>query len=160
MSRRRERELLRIGWREWLRLPALGVDLIKAKVDTGARTSALHADELELFETDEGPRVRFVIHPRQRSHEGAVVATADVQEMRRITSSNGVAQLRPVIETTIDLGGIEWPIELTLTSRDVMGFRMLLGRQAIRGHALVDPGRSFLTRKGPARKARRKQSSK
>jgi hypothetical protein len=91
--------------------------------------------------------VRFTIHPKQRSKRGAVTATALLVDQRRVRSSNGTQETRPVIETVVDIGGEQWPIELTLTSRDVMGFRMLLGRQAMRGHALVDPGRSFLTRK-------------
>lgn len=141
-----------IGWREWLRLPDLGVKLVKAKVDTGARTSSLHAEDVELFTRGGHRMVRFTIHPKQRSSRGAVTATARLLEERRVRSSNGHQEVRPVIETTVDVGDVTWPIELTLTSRDVMGFRMLLGRQAMRGHVVVDPARSYVTRKVKTRK--------
>ena len=136
-----------IGWREWLRLPDLDIKLIKAKVDTGARTSALHAEDIELFQRGGHPMVRFVVHPKQRSRRGAVHSIAPLADQRPVRNSGGHTELRPVIITPIDVGGVVWPVEITLTRRDVMGFRMLLGRQAIRGHALVDPGRSYLTRK-------------
>lgn len=135
-----------IGWREWLHLPDLGVRWVKAKVDTGARTSALHADQIETFRRAGRDMVRFVVHPVQRSKRRAVKATAELLDMRAVRSSNGKSETRPVIETAIDVGGDLWVAELTLTKRDVMGFRMLLGRQAIRGHALVDPGKSYLKR--------------
>lgn len=136
-----------VGWREWVRLPDLGVRLVKAKIDTGARTSSLHADDVR-FLTRGGKRlVRFVIHPKQRTSRGAIEATAPLLDMRRVRSSNGMTELRPVIRTQLDVGGECWAIELTLTLRDLMGFRMLLGRQALQGRAIVDPGRSFLTRK-------------
>jgi len=136
-----------VGWREWVRLPDLGVRLVKAKIDTGARTSSLHADDIR-FVTRGGKRmVRFVIHPKQRTSRGAIEATAPLVDLRRVRSSNGMTELRPVIRTPVDVGGDCWVIELTLTRRDLMGFRMLLGRQALRGHAIVDPGRSFRTRK-------------
>ena len=136
-----------VGWREWVALPELGIALIKAKVDTGARTSALHARDIEYFRRKKKRWVRFTVHPKQRSTKKAVTCVAPLVEERTIRSSNGVAQVRPVIATQIDVGGEVWEIELTLTDRDVMGFRMLLGRQAVRGHALVDPGTSFATRK-------------
>lgn len=148
-----------IGWREWLALPDLHVDRIKAKVDTGARTSALHAEELEYVLRDGSTWVNFVVHPEQHSRKSRVVATALLLEEREVRSSNGKEELRPVIETTVRLGALEWTIEVTLTRRDVMGFRMLLGRQAVRGHGLVDPGRSFLNGKTLLRAsgARRRQ---
>lgn len=136
-----------VGWREWLKLPELGIELIKAKVDTGARTSALHAEQIRFVRRGGRRYVRFVVHPRQRSKTPEVETVALLHDERIVRSSNGVQQLRPVILTEVDIGGAIWPIELTLTSRDVMGFRMLLGRQAIRGHALVDPGLSYVTRK-------------
>lgn len=141
-----------IGWREWLRLPDFGVDLIKAKIDTGARTSSLHAFDLSFFARGGRRMVRFKIHPKQRSSRGEVEVTARLVDVRRVRSSSGESEMRPVVVTTVDLGGDRFPIELTLTRRDVMGFRMLLGRQAIRGHAVVDPGRSYLTRKLRKRK--------
>ena len=149
-----EREV--IGWREWIALPDLGVPWLKAKVDTGARTSALHAEELERLEIDGRPALRFTLFPEQRSRAGAIVATAPLIDERYITSSNGSRQLRPVIQTLLEIGGQRWEIELTLSSRDVMGFRMLLGRQAVRRRCLVDPGASFLTRQRKARPKRRR----
>jgi len=136
-----------IGWREWLALPDLHVERIKAKVDTGARTSALHAEELEYVRRNGQTWVNFVVHPEQHSRKARVAATAPLLEEREVRSSNGREELRPVIETTVRLGALEWVIEVTLTRRDVMGFRMLLGRQAVRGHGVVDPGRSFLNGK-------------
>lgn len=136
-----------VGWREWLRLPELGVSLIKAKVDTGARTSALHAENVRIVRRGDDRLVHFTIHPRQRSKRLAIEAVATLLGERRVKSSSGSLELRPVIVTRVNVGGIEWPIEITLTRRDVMGFRMLLGRQALRRHAIVDPGRSYVTRK-------------
>lgn len=133
-----------IGWREWLALPELGVPGLKAKVDTGARSSALHAFDVELIERQGSARVRFKIHPLQRNSIEVITAEADLVDQRTVRSSGGHEQLRPVIHTVVKLGEWQWSIELTLTNRDVMGFRMLLGRQAIRQRFLVDPGRSFL----------------
>lgn len=133
-----------IGWREWIALPELGVDRIKAKIDTVARSSALHAFNIKRFERDGVRWVRFGIHPRQRSAKGEVVAEAPVLEYRRVRSSGGHETNRPVILTTMAWKGLAWQVELTLASRDAMGFRMLLGRQAIRGRMVVDPGSSFL----------------
>lgn len=141
------REKAVIGWREWLRLPQLGVDLIKAKVDTGARTSALHADDIRIVRRGGRRFVRFTVHPKQRSRRVAVEAIAPLVAERRVRSSSGDSEVRPVIVTRVNVGGDEWPIEISLTRRDVMGFRMLLGRQALRGHTVVDPGRSYVTRK-------------
>lgn len=153
MSRRHD-EVLVVGWREWLRLPELGVRQIKAKVDTGAATSALHAEELRFVRRGEKRYVRFVLHPIQRQRGRGIEAKALVVGERKVKSSNGEVELRPVIRTRVDIGGRLWPIEVTLTRRDVMGFRMLLGRQALRGQALVDPGRSFLTRKVKTKRRR------
>ncbi|MGH8274324.1 MAG: ATP-dependent zinc protease family protein [Gammaproteobacteria bacterium] len=142
----------RVGWREWVGLPRLGVALIKAKIDTGARTSALHATNIEIYTTQTGnQRVRFTVWPEQRSRRGAVAATAPLKGERLIRSSNGAAERRPVVTTVVDIDGQQWPIELTLTSRDMMGFRLLLGRQALRGHAVVDPAKSYRTRRKSSR---------
>lgn len=137
-------ELPVIGWREWVRLPELGVARIKAKVDTGARTSALHAFDLERFTMAGTPWVRFCVHPVQRDSHTTVEVTAPLIDERKVRSSSGKATVRPVIRTLVRLGEHRFPLELTLVRRDVMGFRMLLGRQAIRRRFLVDPGRSFL----------------
>ncbi|MEQ8841637.1 MAG: RimK/LysX family protein [Acidimicrobiales bacterium] len=132
-----------IGWREWVGLPDCGVPRIKAKVDTGARTSALHAFSLEEFVEGDTLWVRFEVHPDQRSSEGAVIVTAPIVEHRRIRSSNGTVQNRPVIRTTLEAVNHRIPIDVTLTNRDEMGFRMLIGRAALRKRFLVDPTRSY-----------------
>lgn len=132
-----------IGWREWLALPGLGVDRIKAKVDTGARTSALHAFGLERFERDGRTMVRFEAHPVQRDTSVRIPVEAELTDRRKVRTSSGDQTLRPVIWTDVELMGRRWEIELTLIRRDPMGFRMLLGRQAVKGRFLVDPGRSF-----------------
>lgn len=133
-----------IGWREWVALPTLGVHAIKAKVDTGARSSALHAFAVERFEQAGRPMVRFQAHPIQRNDDYIVTAEAALLEEREVRNSGGQAELRPVIETLVQVGRAVWAIELTLTNRDEMGFRLLLGRQAVRRRYLVDPGRSYL----------------
>jgi hypothetical protein len=133
-----------IGWREWIVLPRLGIPRIKAKVDTGARSSAIHAFNIKSFQRGGQAFVRFQIHPVQHSRAKLVTVETELIDERSVRSSIGKAQLRPVIRTPIVLGHRRWPIEITLTDRDAMGFRMLLGRQAIRKHFLIDPGRSYL----------------
>ena len=133
-----------IGWREWITLPDLGIDRIKAKIDTGARSSSLHAYDIRGFKRGRASWVRFRVHPVQRNHRVAIEAEARVIGKRTVRTSSGHDSLRWVIETDVLLGGERWPIEMTLTRRDAMGFRMLLGRQAVRGHFLVNPDRSFL----------------
>lgn len=144
MAKRVRPPLLVLGWREWVSLPDLDIPRVKAKVDTGARTSALHAIRIRPFEADGRRMVRFVVHPRQRSTAREVVCEAPVLGERLVRSSSGRAERRFVIATTLAVAGVRHRIELTLTSRDAMGFRMLLGRQALRGSYLVDSGRSFL----------------
>jgi hypothetical protein len=139
----KRRELPIVGWREWVALPDLGVQAVKAKVDTGARSSSLHAFDLEVVERDGTSFVRFGICPYQRSRYGIVLAEAEVFEERKVRSSSGHARTRPVIRTTLELVGRSWPIELTLARRDQMGFRLLLGREAVRNRMLVDSGRSY-----------------
>ena len=133
-----------IGWREWVSLPELGLEQIKAKIDTGARTSALHAVDIHVFEQDGRQRVRFRVHPHQRETGQTSLLEADLIERRQIRSSNGHAETRPVILTPVRIDGYEWSIEVTLTNRRSMGFRLLLGRQSMRERFWVDPGRSFL----------------
>ena len=134
-----------IGWREWVALPDFNVEAIKAKIDTGARSSALHAFNLKRFRRRGKRMVRFQIHPIQRTSRGALEVEAEVIEDRQVRSSNGKVERRPVIRTSVRMHNRDWEIELTLTSRDEMGFRMLLGRHALRGQFIVDPGRSFRT---------------
>ena len=136
-----------IGWREWVGLPDLGIDQIKVKVDTGARTSSLHAFKITPFTKDNAQYVRFFVHPLQRRRKPEIECTALVVDQRTVTDSGGNATERYVIRTTLWIGEKQWPIELTLTNRDEMGFRMLLGRQAIRRRCVVDPGRSFTFKK-------------
>ncbi len=132
-----------IGWREWVTLPDLEVERIKAKIDTGARTSALHAFNIEQFTQQGQDWVRFTIQPYQHNDTDKRVCTCPVRESRVVTNSGGTREQRFVIETQLTLGAQSWPIEVTLTNRDQMGFRMLLGRTAIRRHCVIDPGKSF-----------------
>ncbi|MBA2117929.1 ATP-dependent zinc protease family protein [Bremerella alba] len=134
-----------IGWREWVQLPQLGIAKVKAKIDTGARSSSLHAYDLKYEERDGIQWVRFKVHPRQRSSADQVVAESPVLEFRKVRSSNGHVTKRPVILTMVELLGELCEIEITLANRDSMGFRMLLGREAIRGRLLVDSGASYLS---------------
>lgn len=143
-AKSKAQQLPLIGWRENLILPDLGIKSIKAKIDTGARTSALHAVDCHEFIHEGKTMIRFGIHPLQRNNKETVLAVAELMEYRKITNSGGHAQTRPVILTTVHLGEHQWQVELTLTNRDVMGFRMLLGRQAVKNRFAVDPGKSFL----------------
>ncbi|MHC4925652.1 MAG: ATP-dependent zinc protease family protein [Planctomycetota bacterium] len=136
-----------LGWREWVALPDLGVSRIKVKVDTGARSSAIHAYDLHLFRKADGPWVRFTLHPIQRDTKVTTRAECPIKEFRRVRSSSGQMEMRPVIETTLRVQDKDVPMELTLARRDEMGFRMLLGRSAVRNRFLVHPGRSFLAGK-------------
>lgn len=132
-----------IGWREYISLPQLNIEQIKVKIDTGARTSALHAFHVKTYQEGNQTMVKFQVHPIQRQTKTTIDCIAPLLEYREVTNSGGHSQKRPVISTPIKLGEYQWDIELTLTNRDVMGFRMLLGRQAIKKRFLVDPGHSF-----------------
>jgi len=133
-----------IGWREWAALPELGIERIKAKVDTGARTSALHAFKVESFSQDGIAKVRFSIHPDQHDLSIIKECTANLLDERNVTDSGGHTECRPVILTPIRLGNITKDITITLTNRDTMKFRMLLGRTAMNGSFIVDPQLSYL----------------
>ena len=139
-----EMKPLILGRREWVALPDLGLFAIKAKVDTGARTSALHAEAIEVFGPSSKPRVRFLIHPLLEKPEVAVWCEAELLGEREVMNSSGERETRFIISTRLSVGVREWPIELGLTNRGGMAHRMLLGRQAIRPGMLVDPARSFL----------------
>ena len=159
MTKTRHRSRAVLGWREWIELPELCVTPIKAKLDTGARSSALHAMDLEITEAGGATVASFVLHPAQRSAAGAVRVQWPVRGFRRVRSSNGRVETRPLIVTVARAARVEWPIEVTLASRDEMGFRMLLGRSALRKRFLVDSGRSFLATRVPAKKRRRRSKS-
>ncbi|MBU1191134.1 MAG: ATP-dependent zinc protease [Gammaproteobacteria bacterium] len=140
-----------LGWREWVALPELGIAVLKAKVDTGARTSTLHAFRMETFERNGQTRVRFAIHPFQKRTDVVVECEADVVDQREVTDSGGHKELRYVIRTPVHLAGRDIPVEITLTDRDTMKFRMLLGRTSLREGFVVDPAGSYMTGK-PQRK--------
>ena len=143
------RQKATIGWREWVALPAFGVEEIKAKIDTGARTSALHAYALKTKSVGDETVAYFEIHPIQRSAAKPVAVKVPIAGWRTVTSSNGVSESRPFIVTPVTIGTSTWDIEVTLARRDEMGFRLLLGRQAVRKRFLIDPGRSFLVPRSP-----------
>lgn len=132
-----------VGWREWIHFPELGIAKIKAKVDTGARTSTLHAFKIESFKEKRVQKVRFFIHPLQRNQKKVIRCTAPVFDERVVSDSGGHREKRFVIKTPIHLGRHQWEVEITLTNRDTMLFRMLLGRTALKGKFLVNPATSY-----------------
>lgn len=134
----------RIGWREWLVLPALNIPAIKAKIDTGARTSALHTFFITPFYVNGEKMVRFGIHPLQNNSTVEIICEIPVSDERTVTDSGGHRETRFVIETEVAFMGRVWMIELTLTNRESMKFRMLLGRTAIAGRYLADAGASYV----------------
>lgn len=134
----------KVGWREWVALPDLGLAAIKAKVDTGAKTSALHAFYTEAYQQDGIDMVKFGIHPIQRNQDFEIACHAVVKDCREVTDSGGHKEMRFVIESNLAIAGQQWPIELTLTNRDTMRFRMLLGRTAMEQKLLVVPESSYL----------------
>lgn len=133
-----------IGWREWVQLPDFGVPRIKAKVDTGAVTSSLHAFGLETFEREGVTWVRFEIHPQQRSNRPSFTCEAEVIRETSVRNPGGRIEIRPVISSTVVIAGRRVRAAINLTGRDEMGFRMLLGRRALRKRFVVDPGKSYL----------------
>ncbi|GEM_PF-601578 len=133
-----------IGWREWLSIPELGIPRIKAKVDTGARTSCLHTCGLELYTGPRGEeRVRFKVHPLQRKPDYSVECDCPLLNQRQVKDSGGHEEVRPFIRIPVTLGNVTWEVEFSLTNRDNMKFRMLLGRTAMNGRFLVSPGLSY-----------------
>lgn len=132
-----------VGWREWVSLPVLGIELIKAKFDTGAKTSALHAWNQEVYVVDGRRWVRFDAHPVRKDDGTKVSCVAPLADCRWVTNSGGSRERRNVIITSLSVGNKTWNIELTLANRDQMGFRMLVGREAMRGRLIVDPKGSY-----------------
>jgi len=131
----------RLGWEEWVELEDLGIPAILAKVDTGAKTSSLHASNIERY-GHKRPRVRFSVFPFPERQDVEIVCKADVIDERRITSSNGQTELRPIIQTRIQLGGKSWEIEVSLTNREGMSRHMLLGRGGLPEGARIEPTES------------------
>ena len=153
-----------LGWREWVAIFDLGVQAVKAKVDTGARSSSLHAEDVSIYEKKGKKYVRFVLGGGKR--KGKLLCPDDnvcrvpLYDMRWITSSNGTRQRRPVIRVDVHLHGQTWPVDLTLSSRGTMGFPMLLGREAIRGRFIVDPAKSYLSKEHVPQKSVAKEPQK
>ncbi len=133
-----------LGSEEWFSFPDLGIPTIRARVDSGAKTSALHAINIAPFVKDGSNWVKFDINPIQNNLKTIIHCEAPLIDKRIVKSSSGFREQRYVIQTTLDIGNENWPIEMTLTNRDSMGFRMLLGREAMSGRALVDPEQSYL----------------
>ena len=137
------------GWREWVSLPEANVPWIKAKLDTGARTSSLHAFDIEVLGEGDDERVRFWLRPWQESSDDAVQVECPIHDRRSVRSSSGHTEERIVVMLTLTVLGQQFAAEVTLTNRDAMGFRMLIGRQALRRRFVVDPSRSFLGGRAP-----------
>ena len=144
-----------VGWREWVQLPAVGIPWIKAKLDTGAQTSSLHAHGVKTFERDGVDWVRFTVRPWQKSPDDEVVVECPIHDRRRVRSSSGHVQERYVVLMELVLVDRTLEAEVTLTNRDAMGFRMLIGREALRKGFDVSSRRSFLGARAP-RIARRR----
>ena len=135
---------LQFGWEEWVSLPDIGVPAIRAKVDTGARTSALHAFDIETFGPISKPKVRFTVHPIPGRDDLIIPCSAEIIDRREVSSSNGEKELRYVISSTLSVAGDNWPIEITLTNRATMNSRMLLGRTALKDHISIIATDRFL----------------
>lgn len=145
-------DLPRLGWQERVRLPDLGLPWMKAKVDTGARTSALHAYDLQVIERDGRQYVRFKVHPRQHNFERVVETEAELVDQRHVRSSAGRLTFRPVIRTILEVADQRVPIEVTLICRKKLKFRMLIGREALQGRFLVDSEKTYLGKKSKPKK--------
>lgn len=151
MAQSSKQDRLVVGWREWMALPELDIRAIKAKIDTGARSSALHTFEIHPYRERGVQKVRFGIHPLQKRKDVTLYCNADVTDRRWVSDSGGHRELRYVITTLLQLGDYSWPIELTLTDRDSMRFRMLLGRTAMTRRLVVQPDASYLVGRKPPR---------
>ncbi|MEO0880199.1 MAG: RimK/LysX family protein [Pseudomonadota bacterium] len=137
---------LEIGWREWAAFPELGgaASRTKAKIDTGAKTSAIHAFRVKEVVRDGVPYAEFFLHPAQKRKKPEIFCSAPIADRRLIRSSNGSVQERLVINTVLSMGARAWRIDLSLANRDEMGFRLLIGRDALRKKVIIHPGKSFL----------------
>lgn len=144
MSIAQTSSLALIGWREWVSLPELNIPKLKAKIDTGARSSALHAFMIDPYLKGSERWVMFAIHPDQRNHELIIECHAKVKDKRLVTDSGGHTQRRYVIESLMVIGALSFNAEMTLTNRDSMRFRMLIGRTVLNGRYLVNPVASYL----------------
>ena len=147
-----------IGWREWVALPDFDIEKIKAKIDTGARTSALHAHFLEPYDKNGVPWIRFMVHPFQRNLTIDCECHAKVVDYRKVTDSGGHTEHRYVIHSSVKLGDHSFITEFTLTNRETMQFRMLLGRNTLKDHYVVDSGKSFLLKRN-VKKIKRNSAS-
>lgn len=136
-----------VGWREWISLPELNIEKIKAKIDTGAKTSTLHAFAVKPFKKDHRHWVKFSVHPEQLRRNKVIECCSEILDIRWVTDSGGHRERRFVIQTLVLVGAESWPIDITLTNRDMMRFRMLLGRSALKNRFLVDPAVSYLMQK-------------
>lgn len=137
-------EKLIVGWQEWCALPNLGLPAIKAKIDTGAKTSALHAFNVMPYTEHGADWVKFEIHPLQHNDNIIIACIAPLVDERIVMNSGGHREKRFVIETLLNINGLSWPIEMTLTNRDSMQFRMLLGRDALKDHTIIEPAQMLL----------------
>jgi len=144
-------KLLTVGWREWVHLPDLGINYIKAKVDTGARTSALHTFMLTPYRKNGVHRVKFMVHPFQNTNDIVKECDLEIMDQRNVTDSGGHKEERYFVQTSLFMGEQQWTIEMTLTNRDNMRFRMLLGRTAMKNRIIVDPAKSYLVEDAPSR---------
>ncbi|MCB1109922.1 MAG: ATP-dependent zinc protease [Chlamydiia bacterium] len=151
MGRKRE-EKIPIGWQEWISLPNLKIPAIKAKIDTGAKTSSLHAFKIKPIIKDKKDCVSFSVHPIQRNKTISVSCCCPIFDVRSVMSSNGHVEERYVIQSVLCLGNEKWEIEITLSDRDPLRFRMLLGREALDSKVVIDPSKALLTQKYPQNK--------
>jgi len=142
--RKKFENLIPVGWREWVSFPEWNIEYLKVKVDTGARTSSIHVKEIKHYTKNAEPWVDFTLFPWQRSQDGSSRISAAVKSFRKVRSSSGSQEERPVIMADVVIAGERIRAELTLTNRDQMGFRMLLGREAIKKRFMVIPGHSYL----------------
>ena len=139
--------LITVGWREWISLPELKIPKIKAKVDTGAKTSCLHAFEISTYQENNVEKLRFLIHPVQKRNDIVTECHANLLDKRMVTDSGGHKEMRYVISTPLVIGNNQWDVEVTLTNRDTMMFRMLLGRTTMKNRMIVNPAKSYLVGK-------------